>query len=187
MKLPIYASAALLAAFSTSVIAQNRKPAPANLQAQAQPAAAPDRSVRTERSVFDSWITTCQEVVGDAKSKRCSAVLSIVEDQSKRVAFVWTIGKNAVGVPTAVLTTPTGVNLQNGLELKIGKGKPRKLAFSACDATSCEVVMPLDEGVLRDARTGDDASASITMKDGRTVQFSIINKGFDKALAAIRS
>jgi invasion protein IalB len=189
MKLLVYASVALITALSTPVIAQNRNPPPASPPASppAQAPATAESSIRTERTVFDSWIVTCQEVVGDAKSRRCSAALSIVEEQSKRVAFVWLMGKNAAGAPTAVFTTPTGVNLVNGLDLRIGKGKPRRLSFSACDATSCEAVMPLDEGVLRDARTGDDASASITMKDGRTVQFSIINKGFDKALAAVRS
>ena len=143
--------------------------------------------MRTERTIFDSWVLTCQEVVGDAKSRRCSAVLSIVEEQSKQVAFLWTIGRNAAGAPTAVFTTPTGLNLTNGLDLTIGKGKPRKLAFSACDASSCEAVMPLDEGVLKEARSSEEAVASITMRDGRTVRFNIINRGFDRAVAAIRS
>lgn len=185
MKLNIFAAVLLLTALSSPIIAQTKKPTPAN--PSTQPAAAPDGPVRTERSVFGSWVATCQEVVGDSKSKRCSAVLSIVEEQSKRVAFLWAIGKNAAGVPTAVFTTPTGVNLVKGLELQLGKGKPRMLTFAACDATSCEAVMPLDESVLRDARNNDDASATITMKDGRTVRFSIVNKGFEKALAAVRS
>jgi invasion protein IalB len=184
MKICMLASVALVAALSAPAHSQTRKPAPANTQAQ--PAAASDGPVRTERTVFDSWVATCQEVVGDPKSKRCSAVLSIVEEQSQRVAFLWTIGKNAAGAPTAVFTTPTGINLLNGLDLQIGKGKPRKLAFAACDANSCEAVMPLDESVLRDARASEDASATITMKDGRTVRFSIINKGFERAFAAVR-
>jgi invasion protein IalB len=185
MKFCMFASVALVAALSAPAHSQTRKPAPANSQAQAQPTA-PEGPVRTERTVFESWVATCQEVVGDPKSKRCSAVLSILEEQSQRVAFLWTIGRNAAGAPTAVFTTPTGINLLNGLDLQIGKGKPRKLAFAACDANSCEAVMPLDESVLRDARASEEASATITMKDGRTVRFSIINKGFEKAFAAVR-
>lgn len=153
----------------------------------AQAPTASEGAVRTERTVLDSWVLTCQEVVGDAKSKRCSATLSIFEEQTKHVAFLWTIGKNAAGAPTAVLTTPTSINLTSGLELKIGKGAARKLAFWSCDANSCEASMPLDEGLLKDARTGDDASATIVMRDGRTVRFSIINRGFERAVAAVRS
>ena len=185
MKTQICTAVALLAALSTHAIAQTRKPAPANAQAQAQTPG--ENSVRTERTVLESWVLTCQEVVGDAKSKQCSAVLSIVDEKSKQVAFLWTIGKNASGAPTAVFTTPTGINLTNGLEVKIGKGKPRKLAFWSCEANRCEAIMPLDEAVVKEARTGDDAVATITMRDGRTVRFNIVNKGFDKAVAAIRS
>jgi invasion protein IalB len=182
MKMYFFVILAFLSAVSLPALAQNNQPRPA--------AAAPvatENSVRTERTVFDSWVLTCQQVVGNPKSKRCSATLSIVEEQSKQVAFLWTIGKNAAGAPTAVLTTPTSINLTNGLELKIGKGAARKLSFWSCDANSCEAVMPLDEGVLKEARTGDDASATITMRDGRTVRFSIINKGFERAVAAVRS
>lgn len=176
----------VMAALATSAFAQSGQPRnPGAGGAQAQ--AAPEGPVRTERTIFDSWVLTCQEVVGDAKSRRCSAVLSTVEEQSKQVAFLWTIGRNAAGAPTAVFTTPTGLNLTNGLDLTIGKGKPRKLAFSACDASSCEAVMPLDEGVLKEARSSEEAVASITMRDGRTVRFNIINRGFDRAVAAIRS
>lgn len=178
----------VMAALSTGAFAQSGQPRnPGAGGAQAQAPAAPEGPVRTERTIFDSWVLTCQEVVGDAKSRRCSAMLSIVEEQTKQVAFLWTIGRNASGAPTAVFTTPTGINLTNGLDLTIGKGKPRKLAFTACDASSCEAIMPLDEGVLKEARTSEEAVATITMRDGRTVRFNIINKGFDRAVAAIRS
>jgi invasion protein IalB len=189
MRSHVCAFVALLGALSAPALSQTSKPAPANAREQPKPQApaVTDGPIRMERTVFDSWVVTCQEVVGDAKSKRCSAVLSIVEEQSKRVAFLWAIGKNGAGALTAVFTTPTGINLSNGLDLQIGKGKPRKLPFTACDATSCEAVMALDESVLREARASDDASATITMKDGRMVRFSIINKGFAKALAAVRS
>lgn len=185
MRSHICTAVVIMAALSTTAIAQTRKPAPANSQAQASAPA--ENSVRTERTILDSWVLTCQEVVGDTKSKRCSAVLSIVEEKSKQVAFLWTIGKNAAGAPTAVFTTPTGINLTNGLELTIGKGKPRKLAFWSCEASSCEAVMPLDEAVVKEARSGEEAVATVTMRDGRTVRFNIVNKGFDRAVAAIRS
>jgi invasion protein IalB len=189
MKTTLLTTVGIMAALATSAFAQSGQPrnqGAGGAQTQtAQPA--PEGPLRTERTIFDSWVLTCQEVVGDAKSRRCSAVLSIVEEQSKQVAFLWTIGRNAAGAPTAVFTTPTGLNLTNGLDLTIGKGKPRKLVFSACDASSCEAVMPLDEGVLKEARSSEEAVASITMRDGRTVRFNIINRGFDRAVAAIRS
>lgn len=148
---------------------------------------APTGPLRTEQTAFDSWVVTCREMVGDKNSKRCSASLQIVEPQSKQVAFVWTLGKTPEGVPTGVLITPTGLNLSKGLELKMGTGAVRKLSFVACDPASCEATMPLDESVLRDARTGDAATATIIAKDGRAITFDIVNKGFDKALQAIRS
>lgn len=184
MKTYLFMAAAFLSAVSLPALAQNNQPR--NTTVTQAPAAA-EGPVRTERTVLDSWILTCQEVVGDAKSRRCSATLSIIEEQSKQVAFLWTIGKNAAGAPTAVLTTPTAINLTSGLELRIGKGAVRKLAYWSCDANSCEASMPLDEGLLKDACTGEDASATIVMRDGRTVRFSIINKGFERAVAAVRS
>ena len=124
--------------------------------------------------------------MADKSSRRCSATLQIVEPNSKQVAFIWTIGKTPEGVLTGVFATPTGVNITRGLELKLGTAAVRKLSFVSCDPARCEVTMPLDESVLRESRTSDAAVATIVAKDGRTITFDIVNKGFEKALIGVR-
>ena len=151
--------------------------------APAQPAA-PAGPVRVETFLQDSWTVSCQEMATGPK-KTCSATLQVVDDK-RQVLFGWVIGKTPEGVLTGVFQTPTGTLVQRGVELKIGNATtPRKANYVACTNQRCEASLPLDDAFIKEASASPTALAAVYLVDGRTVNYKLNTKGFDKAVAAI--
>lgn len=163
---------------ATVLAQQQTKPAPA----QTAPQPGPQRS---ETIVHDSWTTTCIDH-GDPKAKVCSATLQIIEKQNRQVLFAWVIGRTN-GVLTSFFQTPTGVQIQRGVDLKLGDFKPRNANYVICVTQRCEAAISMDGALVKEAMKSLDgnAVASITLVDGRTVNFTMPLKGLDKALAVV--
>jgi invasion protein IalB len=144
---------------------------------------------RTETVVYDSWTVICQDIVGVSKKRNCTTLLRVADQRSRQVLFSWIVGMNNDGKLTTVFQTPTGVALQKGLELKIENGQPRRFEYVACVSTVCEANAPMEDALVREAlAAGANGKAVVTVHDtaGRTINFNLDLKGFDKALAALR-
>lgn len=141
---------------------------------------------RTETVVHDSWTTTCQES-GEPTTRTCTSTLQIVEKEKRQVLFAWVIGRTSKGVLTSFLQTPTGVQIQPGVDLKLGEFKERNLDYVICVTQRCEAALVMDDPVLQEAMKSLDgkAVATITLTDGRKVNFTMPIKGLDEALAMI--
>jgi invasion protein IalB len=157
------------------------KPAPA----AAAPAAPTVQ--RTETTNFDSWQVTCQET-DTSKRKVCSAVLHAL-DQQRRPIVTWIMGRNPEGALVTVLQTPqtqVGLNIQKGVELKLGNGAVRKLAYVACNSTRCESSLPMDDAVMREIMAAPATVVTIYQADGKAITINLPSiTGSDKALAAV--
>jgi invasion protein IalB len=180
-----------------------RKPtssqAPAAPSSPAPPAAAPSASApasadatpatpqRTETIVQDAWVISCVETAGTPPKRSCSAVQQVVEQKQKRVVFAWVIGRTAEGALTNVFQTPTGVQLQKGLDFKLGSSAPRNASFVVCVPQRCEAALAMDDAVVKDAKAalGANAVATVMGVDGRTFEFVMPVKGLDKVLTTL--
>jgi invasion protein IalB len=161
------------------------------------PQTTPAAPQRTETIVYDSWIVTCRDSVATTSKKTCSARLEVREQKSRRILVSWMVGRNAQGVLTANLQTPSGgiafgggrqlnaVQIQKGMELKLGDAQVRKLAFVACAPGVCQASAPLDDAFIREIMAAADAAVTIYNQGGQAINFKIPHKGFDKAIAAI--
>jgi invasion protein IalB len=155
--------------------------------AAVQPApAAPQVPTRVEILNFDNWAVTCNEFADGPKSKRCSALLQIMQQNTNQPVFTWTVGLDERKQLMAVLQTPTGVVIAPGIELKIGKLAPQKIPFASCEPGRCIATLPVDSNLLREMTTSPSAEATIQGSQGNTVQFNIQMKGFDRAYAALK-
>jgi len=157
--------------------------------APAQPAAqapATPQPQRTERVTYDAWTLTCTQTGNDPK-KICSAILQVAEQQNQRVVFAWLIGRTPEGALTTVFRTPTGVQIQKGVELKLGTASSRRANFVICNQQSCEASLTMDDGVVREAvsSVGANGVATLTIADGRQINFTMPLKGIDKVIAAM--
>lgn len=182
--------AAAVALAGASALAQTQKPQPARQQAQKpaaqQPAAEqPQRPTRTETRAFDNWSVNCAEFE-KPRATRCSASLQVVQQQTKQVIFGWTISMADDKKLVGALVTPTGVLIDPGIELKLGKAKARKVGYTSCMQRQCAGTIAVDEALVREATQADGAEATIQAVDGRTIRFTFPVKGIDRAVAQLR-
>jgi invasion protein IalB len=155
-------------------------------QAQAAPAqaVAPIPS-RTEILNFDNWVVTCNEFAEKPKTRACSALLRIVQQNTNQTIFAWSLTMDNNKQMVSTLQTPTGVNIAPGVELRVGKVPPHKIAFASCDTGGCVATLLMDTNTLREMATAPAAEAVIQGSRGNNVQFNVPLKGFDKAYAAL--
>lgn len=154
--------------------------AQAQSQGQAAPAAAQPQ--RVETTVHDSWTVTCQDTA--EKKNICTAVLRVADNQSGNVVLFWAIGKDVNGKLTAVMQTPTGVQLAPGVVLKLGK-TDRKMTYVTCSPRQCEATAPFDASFHKELNAAEEATAVITLMDGRTAEFKFPLKGSASALKLV--
>ncbi|WP_428029549.1 invasion associated locus B family protein [Ancylobacter sp.] len=173
--------APFLFAGAPAALAQ-QQPAPA---AQAAPAAAKP-PVRTETTVFDNWVVTCRSSIEKGAKKTCVASMKVTESKSKKTVMLWQIGQDKAGVPTYLVRTPLGVRLKDGVQIIIGKGKPRKLDYASCGKGGCEAIGPFDDGFGKELATAKDVVASFVLSNGQTVNVTLPIVGIDKALPALK-
>jgi invasion protein IalB len=147
--------------------------------------AAPQVPTRVEILNFENWAVTCNEFADGPKSKRCSALLQITQQNTNQTVFTWTVGLDEKKQLMAVMQTPTGVVIAPGIEFKIGK-VTQKIPFTSCEPGRCIATMTVDNNLLREMTTAPSAEAIIQGAQGNTVQFNIQMKGFDRAYAALK-
>jgi invasion protein IalB len=157
----------------------NAAPAPTSAPTPATAAA------RTETIVYDSWTVTCRDTVDKSSKKRCSASFQVIEQKQRQVLLTWIIGRTDSGVLMTLMQTPTGVQIQQGVDLKLGEGAVRKLNYVACLPQRCEASINMDEALIKEASSAGNAVATIYSTDGRNINFNMPIKGIDKALAAL--
>jgi len=194
------ARAELPTAPPTSTLNKSKDAAPPLIreaQSKSPAAAAPAAPPRTETIVYDSWTVTCHE--GGTVKRSCLATLQVL-DKDRKVLLRWQIGfdkasrlTTAIDVPTGLLVTDektqtrsSGISIKQGVELKLGNGPVRNLAFRMCDTQRCEAPTPIDDAFLKDAGAATTATATVYTADDRAVPFVMQLKGIDKALASIR-
>jgi invasion protein IalB len=154
--------------------------------AAVQPApAAPQVPTRVEILNFENWAVTCNEFADGPRSKRCSALLQIMQQNTNQTVFTWTVGLDERKQLMAVMQTPTGVIIAPGIEFKIGK-LTQKIPFTSCEPGRCVATVTVDNNLLREMTTSPTAEAIIQGVQGNTVQFNIQMKGFDRAYAALK-
>jgi invasion protein IalB len=165
--------------------AQAPPPAPAqaapSAPAQAAPAQAP---VRTETVVYDNWTVSCVDSVDGSVKKTCSAKFQMFDQERKAVVFVWLIGRNPEGTLFSVMQTPTGVLVQKGVELKIGSGAARTMPFVFCGPQHCEASLPMDDALAKEMAAAQAVTATLFTPDGKALNFNLVPKGIDKAIAS---
>lgn len=106
--------------------------------AAAWAAAAPDaQAVTRVQRTFGPWQVDCTE--RDNGKKNCVLQYALVAKKDKRPVFSWSIvrrGKDAAG-DRAVIRTPTGVLLANGVNVGFEGADPVKINYVTCGPRAC--------------------------------------------------
>lgn len=146
----------------------------------------PDVPIRTETTVYDRWMVTCQERLSSDPKKSCTAALRVL-DQNKQLVILWQLDRTADGKLAFIMQTPTGVMVQRGIDLNIGDKKIGQFAYNACVPQNCEADGSIEDPLIKTLTAASDMMVTIHAKDGRDVHFKFPLAGIDKAVAAVRS
>jgi len=142
----------------------------------------------TEITSFDGWTLTCNDAVSPGSKRECSAQLQILQtyaNQQQQVVFTWSIGLKD-GKILSVVQVPTGLNVASGAAIKIGSGEARKFGFANCMPNMCNFIVLMEEDFIKEASVAETADVSVTLVDGRGLNFKVKMRGFDRVLVEIR-
>lgn len=134
----------------------------------------------TPRQVED-FLLSC-----GADPKSCIARQQLVEADTRKTVFIWSIGHGPEGKLLAVFHTPTGILLPEGIRFQAGDAAQRRIAFRTCDDTRCEAILPLADDVFAELKAaGDKAVAAYTTVGGREVTRALSLKGLETVMASV--
>jgi len=159
----------------------------ADVAASPAPAAQPKpKVVRTESLSYDNWTVNCAYTDRPGDKPRCSAILRIAEKVNNvpRIIFTWIMGEQKSKL-VSVLSMPTGVLIEPGVEVKIGAGAAKKYSYSLCAPDHCEAIIPMDAAIASEMKRAQTTEATVVGLRGQSVKFTVNMKGFGQALAAV--
>ncbi|MDQ0347844.1 invasion associated locus B family protein [Ancylobacter vacuolatus] len=142
--------------------------------------------VRTESTTYDNWIVTCRASVEKGAKKTCVATMKVTEAKSKKTVLLWQVGQDKAGTPTYLVRTPLGVRLKDGVQITIGKGKPRKIDYASCNRGGCEAIGPFEDAFGKELMTAKEVVASFVLANGQTVNVTLPIAGIAQALPALK-
>lgn len=147
-------------------------------------AGAPAQPNWTTVGTYGSWQVRCQ--TPSQNPKVCTAVLEVINQQSKGVLMAWIIGLDAKGALQTVFQTPTGVMVASGIDVKFGTQTPRHINYLSCLPQQCTATSPMDEAFVKEATGTQKADVVLYASNGKSLDFGIPMTGLDKALAALK-
>ena len=140
---------------------------------------------KTETTKVDNWLLTCVEFANPANKRACSVKSQIVQEKTNNVVFIWEIGPNSERKIISLIQVPTGVLIEPGIELHVGKAAPRKFGYTSCEPNRCTSVFPVDEKLVKEIAANPKVEAVIKAVNGSTLTFQIDAAGIDKAYALL--
>lgn len=157
---------------------------PQRMQAQASPAPTP-QVTKSETVPVGNWLLMCNDYANATVKRACTAKLQIVDGKTNAVAFIWEIGLTNDKKVTSIMHFPTGVMIAPGVQLRIGKATPHKLAFTSCAPSECTAQFPADPAFIKEVAANQSIEAVILAINGSTPTFTINPAGIDKVYAQI--
>lgn len=142
------------------------------------PAAHADTRVQ---KTFGSWQVDCNE--NDQGKKGCALQYSLVAKKDRRPIFSWNIIKGQKdGDPNkAVIRTPTGVLLADGVNIGFEGAEPVKIAYLACGPQACVAEFDFTEQWSKALSGNDNVKVNITTLGKKPIKYDIDLKQFSAA------
>jgi len=135
--------------------------------------------------VFDDWKIQCEKPEG-AAAEICHAFQQVTAKESdQRVLHV------AIGYPPnqtepiAIFTTPLGVALQAGVQVKVDEKAAKGIAFNVCNGNGCQAAVKLDAASLEEIKMGNTLTVTFGNLKRQGLNVPISLKGLTAALASL--
>jgi invasion protein IalB len=147
-------------------------------------AGAPLRAQGTVKSVHGDWQIRCDTPPG-AQGEQCALIQSVTAEDRPNVGLTVIVLKTADQKSRLMrVLAPLGVLLPSGLGLKIDAADVGRAGFVRCLPNGCVAEVQMDENLLKQLRSGQQATYIIfqTPEEGIGIPMSLkgFGEGFDK-------
>jgi invasion protein IalB len=126
---------------------------------------------------FDAWMVACQE----AETKSCALSQTLSDAKTQRTVLALVVAKGLEGRTRAVVRTPTGVLLPEGLTLTANGIDPVKAIFRFCGPRACTADFQLDDAWLGILREQAEITVGFKSMAGEPFNIKVSLKGFAAA------
>ena len=144
-------------------------------------------TTRIQKS-FNNWRVDCAEV--DNKSKRCALTYSLVSKKTKQIVFSWVVvpkNKDTVTPTQAVIRTPTGVALSDGISVVFAGGEPIKIQYKTCGAKGCIAEVDFSDAWVKAMGSKPTVTVNYKAVTGTPIKHDVDLKNFQEAYAFYNS
>jgi invasion protein IalB len=147
------------------------------------PTAEAASATRIQKS-FNNWRVDCAEI--EAKSRRCALQYSLVSKKSKKVVFSWSVipkTKEATSPPQAVILTPTGVALGDGISVVFAGAEPIKVQYKTCGVRGCIAEVDFSDAWVKAFGSKPTVTVNYKAASGTPIKHDVDLKNFQEAYA----
>jgi invasion protein IalB len=137
---------------------------------------------------FNNWRVDCAEV--DNKAKRCALTYSLVSKKTKQMVFSWVVvpkNKDSVTPPQAVIRTPTGVALGDGISVVFAGAEPIKVQYKTCGARGCIAEVDFSDAWVKAFGSKPTVTVNYKAVSGTPIKHDLDLKNFQEAYAFYNS
>lgn len=127
------------------------------------------------QKTFDQWSVECVQT----DKKVCGLYFKLVNSKNKRVVLSWAVvPAKESGGNRAVVRTPNGVSLADGVSVKLGSAEPVKITYKTCGPINCIGEIDFSEAWLKAFRASESFTLTYVGNNGRKFNRDIALKGF---------
>jgi invasion protein IalB len=191
-----YVVAGVLVLGAAAVAISNISPQSANAQDGTTQAASSQSAAQIgadmAANMETAWAVRCNEGVeaeaAESKRGKCEMFQrqDIKETGERIIEF-------AIGYPEeenlarGIFILPTGILLQEGMQLRIDEHEPMQFHARYCVPNGCIAYVAMDEALIAKMEKGQNAFVDVLQIGGQTITIPMPLKGFSKTLNEIKS
>ena len=125
------------------------------------------------QKTFDQWSVECVET----DKKICGLYFRLVNPKNKRVVLSWAVVPAKEG-NLAVVRTPNGVALADGVSVKLGSAEPVRITYKTCGPVNCIGEVDFSEAWLKAFRSNESFILTYVGNNGKKFDQNVSLKGF---------
>lgn len=136
-------------------------------------------ATKTQKT-FGPWSVDCNE--SDKGAVSCGLRFALINKKNKTVVFGWTIvpGKEE-GSQKAVLQTPTGMLLPEGIRIQFPEAEPIAVPYRICGPRFCFAEFDFAPSWLANFSSQKSVSVMLTNGKGQELKYSVNLQRFGEA------
>lgn len=136
-------------------------------------------------TAYDDWRIACP--AANIKQAHCEAVTEVTDPSTDQPLARVTITTDQNNKAIMGFTMPSGVALEAGMGVQIGKDPIKVYQYDTCNASGCIAMTPFDGKFATALKNADNTRVMFATLDGKPVGAPISMKGYDAAFRAYKS